>query len=174
MARDINVGIQMCNTPTPLPWSQVKENFNYCSSISTIQHFAEEVHKATIKNHCQSSNKIQQTLYFNTLDVNRFSPTVLFSVVICNGCCLPNDNISSSFQINLSKIIFSCVNVGLLRMNVHVPGKFEMSWKKAFYLGGEPFIVGGTSREFLVFTQAGNFTLFISYLQVRSQTKNNI
>ena len=49
-----------------------------------------------------------------------------------------------------------------------------MSWKKAFYLGGQPFIVGGTSKECIIFIQAGNFTLFISYLQVRSQTKNNI
>ena len=49
--------------------------------------------------------KYKQTLYFNTLDVNRFSPTVLIFVIICNGCCLPNDNISSSFQINLSEII---------------------------------------------------------------------
>ena len=49
-----------------------------------------------------------------------------------------------------------------------------MSWKKAFYLGGQPFIVGGTWRECIMFTQAGNFTLFISYLQVRAQTKNNI
>ena len=58
-----------------------------------------------------------QTLYFNTLDVNRFSPTVLIFVTICNGCCLPNDNISASFQINLSEIRFSCVSVGLFRMN---------------------------------------------------------
>ena len=49
-----------------------------------------------------------------------------------------------------------------------------MSWKKAFYLGGQPFIVGRTWRECIIFTQAGNFTLFISYLQVRAQTKNNI
>ena len=49
-----------------------------------------------------------------------------------------------------------------------------MSGQKAFYLGGQPFIVGGTWRECIIFTQAGNFTLFISYLQVRAETKNNI